>query len=65
MYINQKNLHKKRIRPQSLIAAKKSMFPFKPDRRTNAHIDRRTDIYDYRVALLLKIFDMGFCNKKD
>ncbi len=44
-----------KIRPLSEIGAKKISFPPKPDRKTDRHTYRRTDICFYRVALLLKI----------
>ena len=55
MLIYEGNLHKK-IGAISQLGAEKIAFPPKPDRQTYRHTYRRTDIYFYRVALLLKIF---------
>ncbi len=44
-----------KMRALSYIGAKKITFPLKPDRQTDIHTYRRTDISVYRVASLLKI----------
>ena len=43
-----------KMRVQSYIGAEKINFPTKPDRQTDLHTYRRTDISVYRVASLLK-----------
>ena len=43
-----------KMRALSYIGAEKITFPPKPDRQTDIHTYRRTDIGVYRVASLLK-----------
>ncbi len=55
MLIYEGNLHKKNG-AISQLGAEKITFPPKPDRQTDIHTDRLTDICFYRVALLLKTY---------
>ncbi len=44
-----------KMRALSYIGAEKITYPPKPDRQTDRHTYRRTDISVYRVASLLKM----------